>query len=610
MPYAADWAYLQYLLGQADIQKLAQQREWHILLHYQPSRGGYVSEVDDPKFFNAFNGKTNPQAELEATLKALFAAPTTQQHPQCAFIARYYWLKQQLNFDPVRLPPQSCPDFEQWFAQLQPAGLSLIFPAAYLNNPSSMFGHTLLRIDQANQNEQTRLLAYALNYAAATEEENGLVFAFKGTMGGYPGVFSILPYYKKVKEYSDLEHRDVWEYQLNFSQAEVYRLLRHVWELDDIYFEYYFFDENCAYHLLSLLEVARHTLHLRDKLPPWVIPADTVRAVIAVPGILKKAIFRPASTTHLHHRLHQFSPKQQDLVYKLATREIEHTDLSALDLTTRTKVLEVAYDYLYYQYKGKQANKMGAQHLRKLLIARSHLPSNIAFSALPVPLPPEQGHTSFRLTMGLGYDGEEHYQSLQLRPAYHDLLDPEASYTPGAQINFLDLSLRHQNLKLKLEGLKLIDIMSLTPRDRFFQPLSWKINTGWLRRQLNKGKRSLVYRTNGGVGFSYKWLDNVLGYSFLESSLDIGGKLQHDYALGVGGRLGLFVDVGSRWRGHIYTMVQRFSLGHTQTVREMGIEQRFTLSQNSSLRLQWGYHYFNHNQATSQVELSWQWYLW
>jgi len=260
VPYAADWAYLQYLLGQADIQKLAQQREWHILLHYQPSRGGYVSEVDDPKFFNAFNGKTNPQAELEATLKALFAAPTTQQHPQCAFIARYYWLKQQLNFDPVRLPPQSCPDFEQWFAQLQPAGLSLIFPAAYLNNPSSMFGHTLLRIDQANQNEQTRLLAYALNYAAATEEENGLVFAFKGTMGGYPGVFSILPYYKKVKEYSDLEHRDVWEYQLNFSQAEVYRLLRHVWELDDIYFEYYFFDENCAYHLLSLLEVARPTL--------------------------------------------------------------------------------------------------------------------------------------------------------------------------------------------------------------------------------------------------------------------------------------------------------------------------------------------------------------
>ena len=66
-PYAADWAYLQLLLEQAYTQKLALAREWHILLHYQPSRDGYVSEVDDPRFFHAPDGKTNPQAELEAT---------------------------------------------------------------------------------------------------------------------------------------------------------------------------------------------------------------------------------------------------------------------------------------------------------------------------------------------------------------------------------------------------------------------------------------------------------------------------------------------------------------------------------------------------------------
>ena len=101
----------------------------------------------------------------------------------------------------------------------------------------------------------------------------------------------------------------------------------------------------------------------------------------------------------------------------------------------------------------------------------------------------------------------------------------------------------------------------------------------------------------------------MLGYAFLETSLDIGGKLQHDYALGFGGSMGLFVDGGSRWRGHIYTTAQRFSLGHTQTVREIGIEQRFTLSQNSSLRLQWSRHYFTKDYAASQIELSWQWYF-
>ncbi len=615
-PYAADWAYLQSLLTQAHTQKLAEHREWQVLLHYQPSGGGHVSEVDDPRFFNAPNGQTNPIAELEATLKAFFAPPskpnTKPQHPQCAFIARYHWLKQQLNFYSVRLPPQPCPAFDKWLAQLQPAGLSMIFPAAYLNNPASMFGHTLLRIDQVNQTEQTRLLAYALNYTAATNEENGLVFAIKGITGGYPGLFSVLPYYKKVKEYSDLENRNLWEYQLNFTPQEIHRLLRHVWELDQIYFEYYFFDENCAYHLLSLLEVARPSLHLREQLPPWIIPADTVRAVVAVPGLVKQAVFRAASTTRLRHALYQLSPQQQDWVYQLAQGEIapEESHFAALDVTTRTQVLEVAYDYLYYQHQSRQTDKTRARRLRKLLIARSRLPSNVTFSPLPTPPPPEQGHASFRMTMGWGYDDGQYYQRLRLRPAYHDLLDPEAGYTPGAQINFFDLSLRHQSSSLKLDALKLIDIVSLSPRDRFFKSLSWKINTGWQRRQLGEGKRSLIYRTNGGAGLSYKPAANVQGYAFLESSLDIGGALRHDYALGLGGSAGLFVDVGSRWRGHIYATVQRFGLGHTQTLHEIGMEQRLTLSQNNALRLRLNRQDFTKDNAASQIELSWQWYFW
>ena len=66
------------------------------------------------------------------------AKSQTNQHPQCKFIARYQWLKQQLNFDIKRLPTQPCPKFDAWLEQLQPAGLTLIFPTAYLNNPSSI----------------------------------------------------------------------------------------------------------------------------------------------------------------------------------------------------------------------------------------------------------------------------------------------------------------------------------------------------------------------------------------------------------------------------------------------------------------------------------------
>jgi hypothetical protein len=125
-----------------------------------------------------------------------------------------------------------------------------------------MYGHTLLRVDAKDQDEKTRLLAYAINYAANTNETNGVAFAINGLFGGYPGTFSMMPYYLKVREYSDMENRDVWEYELNLSPDVVDRVLMHVWELGPIYFDYYFFDENCSYYLLELLEAARPDMNL------------------------------------------------------------------------------------------------------------------------------------------------------------------------------------------------------------------------------------------------------------------------------------------------------------------------------------------------------------
>jgi hypothetical protein len=76
--------------------------------------------------------------------------------------------------------------------------VTLVFPTAYLNQPSSMFGHTFLRIDRNGQDDRSRLHSYAINYGAVTGNDGGVMFAFKGLMGGYPGTVSIMPYYKKV----------------------------------------------------------------------------------------------------------------------------------------------------------------------------------------------------------------------------------------------------------------------------------------------------------------------------------------------------------------------------------------------------------------------------
>ena len=148
-------SYLVELINQGLQSKLASEREWHLLLHYRKDLfGGHTSEQDDPGFFMSPDGKTDPQAELDATLKQFFSKELvgrSRQPAQCAFIARYEWLRNQLRFDETRLPPMACERFERWFTDFEAQSITLIFPSAFLNNPASMFGHTLLRVDQRDK---------------------------------------------------------------------------------------------------------------------------------------------------------------------------------------------------------------------------------------------------------------------------------------------------------------------------------------------------------------------------------------------------------------------------------------------------------------------------
>ena len=70
----SDNAYLVELINKGAQAKLASEREWHLLLHYRKNLfGGHTSEQDDLGFFMSPDGKTDPQAELDATLKQFFS---------------------------------------------------------------------------------------------------------------------------------------------------------------------------------------------------------------------------------------------------------------------------------------------------------------------------------------------------------------------------------------------------------------------------------------------------------------------------------------------------------------------------------------------------------
>ena len=597
---AEDEQYLKQLISQARAMHLADRIEWLNLLHYKPYPflPGARSLADDPSFFNAPDGKTNAEGELEATLSAFFSnteETDIQQNPQCRFVARYHWLSQQLKFDSSRLQPQLCKRFDDWIKALNPHEMTLVFPSSYLNSPGSMYGHTLLRIDAKDQDERTRLLAYTIGYAASTNDTNGLIFAYQGLMGGYPGVFQTAPYYLKVSEYSDIENRDIWEYRLNLTPEEIQRAMMHIWELGPTYFEYYFLDENCAYHLLSVLEVARPTLQLTDEFRWWAIPSDTVRAVTEETSLLKQVIYRPSNATVIMQRLRSMQPPLRKLAKSLSegTLETNNTVIRQLAPEQQAQVLELSYDYVAFLRASKEDWPAAAALSRSLLLARSGLDVPAATPAVEIPKTrPDQGHKSFRVSLGGGSRDGVNYQELTIRPAYHDQNDPGAGYIRGAQIQFFNLALRNygEDTGMRIEEFVPLDIFSLSPRNDFFQALSWKVNAGWARKRMPDGREPLLSRLNIGAGYAWDApsLDQPVAqaYAFIDATLESTSEYTGRYALGMGPAMGIITDLNSNWRLNAYARVQRFGLGEPHTTAELTLLQRYSIGPQTALRLE------------------------
>jgi hypothetical protein len=91
--------------------------------------------------------------------------------------------------------------------------LTLIFPEGFMNNPASIFGHTLLRVDAGSDDGREDLLGWAVDFTAKAGDELLPLYMAKGVFGFFPGLFGS-PYYQQLKRYADW-NRDIWEYRLD-----------------------------------------------------------------------------------------------------------------------------------------------------------------------------------------------------------------------------------------------------------------------------------------------------------------------------------------------------------------------------------------------------------
>ncbi len=516
--------------------------------------------MDGQSFFVSPAGKRNPKAELEATVQAFFAPPPAEggaPHAQCRFPARLLWLGRRLGIDPARLPARTCPEWEDFRERLDAKSVTLVFSSYYLNNPSSAFGHTFMRISRADGAPgvvRSDLLDYGIDYAAVVTTSNAVIYAAKGIFGGFEGRFSHYPYYFKVRQYNDYETRDIWEYDLDLTRDQVAMLVAHLWELGQSWFDYYYLTENCSFHMLTVLEAANPDVELVERIPFWVIPADTVKALYAAPGLVKAVRYRPSIWTQFRHRAETLSAEDRALVRGLVE---DGADLSAdLAPERRMATLDTALDYIDFR-EGDAILKGRAEpaaRKRKLLAARSaiRMPSPDLLVPPPYDRMPQVGHDSGRAGLTFGWsDDLGPFERLDFRFALHDLTDPEAGYPDYAQIEFFSTRLRYNPDpdSLWLERFDAVRVVSLSPVTTFNRQFSWKIGFGAKTIRDESCRNCLAGSFDLGGGYAVSLLDRPRVVAFAMADVETVASprlLDHKFRLGVGPLGGVQARVGDR----------------------------------------------------------------
>ena len=588
--YSQD-SYADSLVKKAEELSLSSDKYWLLLCHYKRSITlGYKSLIDGEEFFLAKDGKTNPKAELEATIRAFFSPKEEgKEHPTYIFSARYKWLCEKLDIDKSKLPYDGDTLYEQIKSSINPQSLYLIFPAAYMNNPASMFGHLFYLIESKNV---PHLAGLSVNYGAVTTDSPSFIYAVKGLFGVYPGKYDMIPYYQQITKYSYIDMRDTWEYKLLLSDDEADYFLRHVIEMTFTYARYYYLKENCAYCMLFPIEVARPSSKLTNSFGFIVEPIQVILK-LQKENLLGEAQFRPSLHSKMQYEKSFLNRKQKKFVKKLCfgKTEIAALDTDGMSGEEQANLWDFSADYLKYLLTN---NKITIEDYRKRFIAVLSERNKLKDTTSPsknVPVPkeqPQKAHNSAMLSFGGGVKDENPYGEINFRLLAHGIMDTDSGYTPNSQIEFFSGSVRYdiKEEEISLRYFDIANIISLPVSDYFAAKKCFQFRAGLSQNIYEDNeelKENLAGRLKAAVGLSTLISPKNQLYAFLGADVFISPE--YDYCLDAlgGGELGLITSAGF-WKQNLCAKLYQSPFNKEHTRFNLCAEERIAIHQNAALK--------------------------
>ncbi|MFN3201102.1 MAG: DUF4105 domain-containing protein [Bradymonadia bacterium] len=462
--------------------------QWLALLHMRPDCMGHMSEIDSPEFFISPEGVGDPLAEYHATRAAFEEGRrwrgTPDERPQCRWPDRYNYVAQMERWSAPRGP---CPALDAYLRRVRPSAVSLVFSHYFLNNPASALGHVFLRLRQGGVDEgaSPELLDTAVNFSADTGNADPVAYMLLGALGGFPGRFGLESHHEKVRTYAHFEHRDLWTYDLTLTEAEVKRLVLHLWAMQQAFFDYYFFDENCAYHLAGLLDAAAPRLQLKRDFGVVIMPVELLLAVAKRPELVGAVQHQPSMRRLYVARVESLDASErlrfEQLIEPNTPLEVDEVPPAALDAALRHFELFWPHTLTANSVEQMTPERLAVRRRRRALVQ-----ARMSVGEAPAPLlvdrpwlaAPETGHGTQRLRLMGVFDGKA-AGAIAHRWALHDLADPQGAYPIDGAVEFTRIEGQVDDEgRVELRRGQLFRVLSLSDVSGVSPSISWGAQGG------------------------------------------------------------------------------------------------------------------------------------
>lgn len=487
--------------------ELSTDSHWLKLLHYSKNS----SDIKKGEFFISSEGEYNPLAELKATIQGM----RESQDIYCRYPARRLWLEKK----GIHFPKFECPDFEAYTRNNEVKSISLIFASGFLGNPASYFGHPLIKFNFKDERSPLDLLDLAINYGAFTPNDiDPVSYMAKGAFGGFDAGFTTVDFFFHKNNYSELELRDLWEYELKLKQEERDEIVAHIWEMKKAKITYYFASDNCAYRVGELLEMVTGKSFNQRGLP-FAIPVSLFHKIHDY-HLVENIKLHPSRQTRLRGKVRTLNKREYRVLKEITDDidRIDNSDFNSLSVEEKSRTLETAMDYFSYRQVENEDPRLKTSK-RKVLQERVKLPpSKNQWWEIP-QRPPHEAQKPI-MTQFSGFHSEKFGNGghFRFRPAFYDLVSPDSARPLYSSLSVLDTEISVTKDRLWLKNLNLLSIESLNLSKTGLKGdggYAWRVLFG--ADQMNLACNTCtVPKVEFGVGKAFEISDWLLIYAMID----------------------------------------------------------------------------------------------